>query len=226
MLLPGFAIARVPILFRVLLAFVISAAIYPYLQLSLRKIDPSGEYISVLLNELFVGLFFGFLCALFAHAVRFFANFVMALIGLAGIPGQPIDDLEPNPPFVMFFSMTFTALVFATNIHLLAFKALIETYDVYPLGEAPQLAAVIETLSSTLRDTSLMALQASSPFILHGIGINFALGLIGKLTPQLQAYFALMGVSTLVALLGLYVMGSPLFSFVISNYSDWLANGL
>ena len=71
-----------------------------------------------------------------------------------------------------------------------------------------------------------MALQASSPFILHGIGINFALGLIGKLTPQLQAYFALMGVSTVAALLVLYVVGSPVLSFLITRYADFLESGL
>lgn len=226
MLLPGFAIARVPLLFRVLLAFVLSAAAYPFLKISFETAVLGAALTSVILGELAVGIFFGFLCATYAHAVRFFGSFVMALIGLAGIPGQPIDDLEPNPAFVVILSMSFTALVFALDIHLVSFRALIETYNVYPLGEAPKVDLVLDTLGNSLRDTSLMALQASSPFILHGIGINFALGLIGKLTPQLQAYFALMGVSTVAALLVLYVVGSPVLSFLITRYADFLESGL
>jgi flagellar biosynthesis protein FliR len=226
MLLPGFAISRVPLLFRALLAFTLSAVAYPFLQIKLTADFQGAALASTILNELFIGIFFGFLCAIFAHAVRFFGNFVMALIGLAGIPGQPIDDIESNPAFVVIFSMTFTALVFALDIHLMSFRALLETYNIYPLGNSLGIVLVLETLGNTLRDTSLMALQASSPFIFHAIAINFALGLVGKLTPQLQAYFALLGISTLVALLGLYVVGSPLLSFLVASYANFLESGL
>jgi flagellar biosynthesis protein FliR len=126
----------------------------------------------------------------------------------------------------MIFSLSFTALVFALDLHLISFGALLETYRLYPLGESPGVVSVIEILTNSLHDTSLMALQAASPFILYGIGINFALGLIGKLTPQLQAYFALMGVSILIAFLGLYGIGSPLLSYMVSSYAGWLESGL
>jgi flagellar biosynthesis protein FliR len=226
MLLPGFAIARVPLLFRVLLGFMLSASAYPFLQMAENGPVNAAEVPRLIANELVIGLYFGFLCACFAYAVRFAANFIMTLVGLAGIPGQPIDDLEPNPPFAMFLSMAFTALVYATDLHLVGYRALIQTYNIFPLGRALQLDSVIVTLGNTLHDTSLMALQASSPFILHSLGINFALGLLGKLTPQLQVYFALMGISTLVALLALYVIGSPLLSFMVSTYASWLETAL
>lgn len=213
-------------MFRVLLAFVVSAAVYPYIKRIEESQISNAAFSSSILNELLIGVFFGFLCAIFAYAVRFFGHFVMALIGLAGIPGQSIDDLEPNPAFVMIFSMAFTALVFALDLHLLSFRALLETYSVFPLGEAPQMDFVIDALGHTLRDTSLMALQASSPFIVYGVGINFALGLVGKLTPQLQAYFALMGMSILIAFIGLSIIGSPLLSYLVSGYANWLESGL
>jgi flagellar biosynthesis protein FliR len=225
-LLPGFSFARVPMMFRALLAFAVSAAAYPFLKLTTEQVILNSDIASVILNELFVGLFFGFLCALFVYAVRFFAHFIMALIGLAGIPGQSIDDLEPNPALVMILSMLFTAVVFALDLHLVSFGALLETYKIYPLGQQPDIGSVIDTIGNTLRDTSLMALQASSPFILYAIGINFALGLIGKLTPQLQAYFALMGASIIIAFLGLYIIGSPLLSYFVTSYADWLGSGL
>jgi flagellar biosynthesis protein FliR len=226
MLLPGFAVARVPVLFRVLLALFFSAAIRPYVQITWNEPFRPDAYLNVLFNELMVGFFFGFIAAVFAHAVRFSAGFIMALIGLAGIPGQPIDDLEASPPFVILLSLAFTALIFATDIHLVSFKALLATYDAYPLGERPAFSTIVETVDNALKDTSLMALKAASPFILHSLGINFALGLTGKLTPQLQSYFALMGVSTLAALLVLYVLGSPMLSLMIGSYADWLENGL
>jgi flagellar biosynthesis protein FliR len=226
MLLPGFSFARVPVMFRALLAFVVSAAAYPFLRVMIGKTVGGGHFVALMLNELLFGLFFGFICALFTYAVRFFAHFVMTLIGLSGIPGQSLDDVEPNPSFVMIFSMAFTALLFAFDLHLVSLRALLQTYDTYPMGDAPSPEGVIETIGMTLRDTSLMALQAASPFILYGIGINFALGLVGKLTPQLQAYFALMGASIIIAFVGLYVIGSPLLSYMVSNYADWLAREL
>lgn len=226
MLLPGFSFARVPMMVRALLAFVVSTAAYPFLVSANEQKFSNSDVVSVVMNELLIGVFFGFLCALFVYAVRFFAHFVMALIGLAGIPGQSIDDLEPNPALVMIFSMMFTALVFALDLHLASFGALLETYKMYPLGAAFNVSSMMETISNALRDTSVMALQAAGPFILYGIGINFALGLIGKLTPQLQAYFALMGASIIIAFLGLYIVGSPLLSYFVTSYADWLGSEL
>lgn len=213
-------------MFRALLAFVVSAAAYPYLQVLNGPNLVNSDIVAVVLGELLIGLYFGFLCALFVYAVRFFAHFVMALIGLAGIPGQSIDDLEPNPALVMIFSMLFTALVFALDLHLVSFGALIETYKIYPMGQAPDTRVILNTISNTLGDTALMALQASSPFVLYSVSINFALGLVGKLTPQLQVYFALMGGSILIALLALVVVGPSLLSHFVANYASWLESAL
>jgi flagellar biosynthesis protein FliR len=225
-LLPGFSFARVPMFVRAMLALVVSASAYPFLKVSFLNQAFTPQMLGAIFNELFMGLFFGFLCALFVYAVRFFAHFVMALVGLAGIPGQAVDDVEPNPAFVMIFSMAFTALIFATDLHLVSFRALLETYQSYPIGTSLSLGLVTESFITVLRDTSLMALQASSPFIVYAIAINFALGLVGKLTPQLQAYFALMGMSILVAFLGLSIIGSPILSFMVTHYAMWLETGL
>jgi flagellar biosynthesis protein FliR len=226
MFLPGFAIARVPVTIRAFLALTSSFSIVPFVNLNQTVRGTSSDFVSSILNEILVGAFFGFLCALFVYAVRVFAHTVMALIGLAGIPGQSIDDLEPNPALVVIFSMSFTALVFALDLHLMSFAALLETYRVYPLGNAPGSSITLEAIADTLRNTSLMAVQAASPFVLYGLGINFALGLVGKLTPQLQIYFALSGVSIMIALFGLYIIGATLLSFLISSYASWLSAGL
>jgi flagellar biosynthesis protein FliR len=78
-LLPGFSFARVPVIFRTLLAFVVSASAFQFLQAIENKNLSNGDVVVVILNELFIGLFFGFLCALFVYAVRFFAHFVSGL---------------------------------------------------------------------------------------------------------------------------------------------------
>jgi flagellar biosynthesis protein FliR len=225
MLIPGFAVARVPVVFRVLLAFALSAAVYPLMSTYVTQNGIAGGLPLLILSELAVGLTFGFLCAIFAHAVRFFAGFSMAMIGLSGIPGQPIEDLEANSAFVTLLSMSFTAFVFATELHLVGFKAIVDTYHTYPVGFILRPLTVMNSVEDTLRDTSLMALQASSPFILHSLAVSFALGLIGKLTPQLQAYFALMGMSIMVAILTFYLVSPSALTFMVGTYANWLENG-
>jgi flagellar biosynthesis protein FliR len=225
-LMPGFALTRAPMLFRIMLAFAMSAAVYPLQVNSFRaSLDPEN-LVAVLLNELLAGLFLGFLCALFVYAVRFAAHFILSIVGLAGIPGQPVEDMEANPPFVLLVSMCFTALIFALDLHLTSFRALSNSYTLFPLGQGPAFDVATSAIGDLLRDTSLMALQASAPFILYALSINFALGLIGKLTPQLQVYFALMGLSTLLALVLMAIIGSPLLSFFSSSYAMWLETGL
>jgi flagellar biosynthesis protein FliR len=226
MLMPGFALARAPMLFRVLLALALSAAIYP-LQRTQGIVWPNGAaFIATLMSELVIGLLIGFLCAMFIYALRFATHFIVSMVGLAGIPGQPIDDAEANPPLVMLVSMSLTALIFASDLHLVSLRALASSYDLYPPGQLPNPATVMDAIAILLRDTSLLALQVASPFILYSLAINFALGLIGKLTPQLQAYFALMGLSTLLALVVLAIVGAPLLNVFASAYAAWLEQGL
>jgi flagellar biosynthesis protein FliR len=226
MLLPGFALTRAPVMFRVMLALAMSAAVYPLQQSALRHLISRESLVLQVLNELLTGLFIGFLCALFVYAVRFAAHFILSIVGLAGIPGQPVEDMEANPPFVLLISMCFTALIFALDLHLTSFRALSNSYTLFPLGQGPAFEVATSTISELLRDTSLMALQASSPFILYALAINFALGLIGKLTPQLQAYFAVMGLSTLLALVLMAIIGSPLLTLFASSYGSWIETGL
>jgi flagellar biosynthesis protein FliR len=226
MLMPGFALARAPMLFRILLAVALSAAIYPMQRARLGQSVDEASLVPALLNELLVGLFIGFLSAFFVYAVRFAAHFVFSMVGLAGIPGQPVDDAEANPPFVLLVSMAFTALIFALDLHLLSFRAVANSYDVFPPGQSPGFDVAVDTIGALLRDTTLLALQAASPFILYALAINFALGLIGKLTPQLQVYFALMGLSTLLALVILAIIGAPLLNVFSSGYAAWLEQEL
>jgi flagellar biosynthesis protein FliR len=226
MVMPGFAVARAPVLFRVLLAIMLSASIYPMQRASIGFPAGADGLLLTMVNELMTGLWIGFLCALFLYATRFAAHFVMMLIGLAGIPGQVAEDAEPNPPFVLLLSTAFGALVFALDLHLASFQALTRSYALYPLGHAPLAETAVLTIGKVLADTSTMALQASSPFLLYVVAMNVTLGLIGKLTPQLQVYFAMMGLSTMLALVLLALLGSPLLGHIATTYASWLQDRL
>jgi flagellar biosynthesis protein FliR len=225
MLLPGFSSNRFPASFRVLLAAALSMAVLMFFG-GFNGREISAAQLPVLaISELVLGLFLGFSGALFVHAVRFAAGFISSLIGLAGIPGQPIEDMEASPPLSSLYSMAFTLLLLNTDLHLASFDALLETYRVFPLGGAPAAGDAQAMLLNVLRDTFLLALQISSPFIIYSFCMNFVLGVIGKITPQLQVYFAFTGVAILGAFLALFLLAPSQLSLAADRYRSLVENG-
>jgi flagellar biosynthesis protein FliR len=225
MLIPGFANPRLPMTVRLLTAVAVTVALLPLLQGRLAQITgikTLGDLLIAAATEAFTGLVFGFWCYCFLHATRFAASTVASVAGFAGIPGQPIDEVDPTSTLGTLMSLAATLMIFVLDLHLLALRGLINTYEVVPVLRSPSLDWVTENTLVVFRDTSLMALQVAAPFIIYSTIVNFSLGLCSKFTPQLQIYFASMGLTLLLVLALLAVLSPNLLQLPASSYENWM----
>ncbi len=227
-LMPGFSNPRFPTVVRLMFSMVLSVALTPYLWTYLQDLQvdiKTSHFIPIIAVETAIGLMFGFWCFCFLHASRFAGTFISTAVGLAGIPGQPIDEQNPSSHLASLLSLTATMLIFASGLHLVSVRALIQTYQILPMGKMPGSLWMVNTTLQLLRETSILALQISSPFILLVVVSNFALGLINRFTPQLSVYFAVTGLVSMISL-GILSLASPqLLSMSEQSYSNWLQSG-
>ncbi len=224
--MPALSGPRYPALVRVLLALAVSAAIAPIVVKPEQIPDPSNSGIAIyVLSEVAVGFVLGFWGFCFIYAARFAGNVIINAIGLAGIPGQGVDDQDGESHIVSLLSMGFTALVLASGLHLVTIQALVSSYDTIPAGKFFDWEWAMPRMASILSQTSVVSLQMASPFIVLTIVVNLALGIANRMTPQLSVYFAFTGLLTMVSLVVLSIVSPTMLLVAVDAYRDFLTNG-
>ena len=225
MLLPGFGSARVPAQMRLLVAVAISLALTPLLLAqtvaAIRHFAP-GLRPFLLLNEVVTGGAFGLMARCFLLALQFAATLAANAIGLAGIPGQPIDDTDAAPVLTTFLSLAATMLLLAAGLHIEMLKAVIASYDVLPMRIGIDAGWMLDRLARAVEDTALLSLRLAAPFIVYAIVVNVAIGLVNKFTPQLSVYFASLGLVTAGGLFILLFIADDWLSLFVTSYSSWI----
>ncbi len=104
----GIGSARVPINIRLLITIAMALALTPLLYGpvdAMLKATPESQRPYLLFNEVAVGSAMGLMARFFLLALQFSATTTANTIGLAGVPGQPVDDTEALPPLTNFISV-------------------------------------------------------------------------------------------------------------------------
>jgi len=226
-LLPGLSNPRFPVTVRVFFALMLTVALTPMLADKIQPAVSSGRPLQyAFVSEILVGLAFGFWSYLFLQASRYAGAIISTVVGLAGIPGQPIDEHDPTSHLASLLSLGATAMIFATDLPLLSVEALARSYDTMPVLGIPASDWLAENSVKLIRDTSVLAVQVSSPFIVLVVVTNLALGLCGKFTPQLQVYFAALGLTILLSFLLLGWLFPTISRLPTEAYASWLSQAL
>lgn len=228
MVLPGFGSARVPARVRLFLALAATLALTPGLSPTLRPVIlAAGEagMLDLILVEIGIGLLIGTAGRLLLGALQMMMTVANSMIGIATMPGMPVEDEEAVPPFVSLAALFATLLLFVLDLHLEILKGLWASYAAVPVGGGFAGDRALDWLGLRLGEASLAALQVTSPFLVYGILVNLGTGLINKIMPALPVFFI---VQPLVMIGGILMMASTL-AVAILLYMDvfgvWLQFG-
>ncbi len=225
--LPGLSGARYPVNVRLLLALAISQAITPFVSGQHLSADQSvSTIINLIFSEIAIGFMIGFWTYTFVYSARFAGTFINSAIGLSGIPGQPIDEQEPSNHIATLLSLGVTALIFATNLHLVSIQGLARSYQILPIGETFSPNWSMQRTLGVLQNSFVTGLQCGAPFVVLTICVNLALGIANKMTPQLSVYFAFSGIVLLASLVVLAYLIPSLLMIPVNAYENFLSTGL
>lgn len=102
-------------------------------------------------------------------------------------------------------------------MHLEILRALLSSYTAIPVeGHFRPDAAMID-ISDALSSAFLATLRIAAPFIVFAILVNFAIGLINKLTPTIPIYFVSMPFVLRGGLLVVYFILPELLRFLLAK---------
>lgn len=228
MLMPGFSNQRVPLNVRLFIAFSVTLALTPMLSSEIGK-SLSGiapvAMTRLFISETLIGALIGFLARIFFGALETLAGVIAMSIGLTSALSGPIEENEPLPAITSMITLAATALIFFRDLHWEVLRGLGASYSVLPVSGLFDARFDLVQVSDCLTKSFLVSLRISSPFIVYALIINFAIGLAGKLAPQIPLYFYHGSCSYCGGLLLFYATCEPFMQIFNAAFSAWLAEG-
>jgi flagellar biosynthetic protein FliR len=178
-----------------------------------------------LVAELAVGVTLGLLARLYFFALETLATSVAMTFGLGNIFGTPISESEPAPPLSSFIVFCAVTLIFVTDLHLDIIRALYLSYETTPVLATPEAKAFLSEMARVLTQSHLLALRICSPFLVFGLVVNVAIGLLARLTPQVQIYFISGPLLIFLGIYALMLLSQDFFTAFTAEFGDWARRG-
>ena len=213
MMLPGVGESYVPPRIRLSLALVVSLALWPVVSGSLPALPATlGDMVGWIIREVIVGLAIGALLRSFLTVLATAGEVVAQQTTLAFAQTANPMQASPGSTISAFLMLFGTTLIFATNTHHLFIAGLVGSYElIAPVG--PLVTGDFATLAiKTLGDAFMLGVQLSAPVLVFAIIFNLASGLVARVMPAFQVYFAAAPLSIILGLsvfaLSLGVLGT------------------
>jgi flagellar biosynthetic protein FliR len=227
MLMPGFSSPRVPVRLRLLIAVGVTLALAPFILPAFAAFVEPGPatLLRIIISETMTGALIGLMARLFFLALQTIATAMATTAGLGQLPGLPIDEAEASAPFVTLITMTAVTLMFVTNQHAEVIRALAGSYTRIAPGTALDAQAGLIQIADRASETFYLALRIGSPFMIYGVIVNLAIGVMNKLTPQIPVYFISLPFVIAGGLFLLYFSGPETLRLFMTAFSAWLIRG-
>ncbi|MBX6320968.1 MAG: flagellar type III secretion system protein FliR [Rhodospirillaceae bacterium] len=223
MLLPGFGEAYVAPRIRLGLALVLSFTLMPVVGGSVPAMpDSVWRLLLVLGNEIGIGLFLGTLARLMLLALNVAGTIIAFQTSLANALANDPTSAQQASISATFLMALGVLLIFASNLHYLMFRAMVDSYAVFPPGTLPIIGDMADLVTRTVSASFMLAVQIAAPFLVIGLVFYLGLGLLARLMPQVQVFFIAMPAQILVGFVLLLLGTSAAMLWFLDHFEGVL----
>lgn len=199
MFCPPFNSPSVPVRIRVALATAIAFVVAP----QLGQATPSmalGPFVISLLTQALAGFALGFAIYVMFSSIQAAGDLIDLQVGFS--LGQVLDPLSGSAaaPVGRFHQLLALAIVFAINGHVLVVRGYLRSVEAVPSGRV-DLAVLGDQFTNLLSSFMIATVEIGLPVLAALFCTEVALGLLGKVAPQLNILVIGFAAKTFVALL-------------------------
>lgn len=201
LMLPGVGESYVPPRIRLSLALVVSLALWPVVAGSLPALPETlGGMAGWVIREVLVGLAIGALLRAFLTALSTAGEVVALQSTLAFAQTANPMQASPGSTLSAFLMLLGTTLIFATNTHHLFIAGLVGSYELIAPARPLITGDFVTMAVRTVADAFTLGVQLAAPVLVFAIIFNLASGLVGRVMPAFQVYFAAAPLSIILGL--------------------------
>ncbi|RZJ32585.1 MAG: flagellar type III secretion system protein FliR [Brevundimonas sp.] len=213
LMLPGVGESYVPPRIRLSFALVVTLALWPVVAGGLPALPGTlGGMAGWVIREVIVGLMIGALLRGFLTALSTAGEIVSLQTTLSFAQTANPLQAQPGSTISAFLMLLGTTLIFATNTHHLFIAGLVGSYELIAPARPLVTGDFVTLAVRTLGDSFMLGVQLSAPLLVFALIFNLASGLVGRVMPQFQIFFAAAPLSVILGLsifaLSLGVLGT------------------
>ncbi|AWK88241.1 flagellar biosynthetic protein FliR [Azospirillum thermophilum] len=222
-LLPGFGEYAVPMRVRLMIAVVTALALARTVT-GLPPIPPDAAVMAGhMAAEMLVGAFLGLGAKLFLAALQVSGNIAAQAVGLANPFNIEGAGFEGGSMLSGTLVIAALAALFATDVHYLMLDALVRSYGTWPAAVMPDIGMMAGRFAQLVAGTFRLGVELAAPFLVFGLIVNVALGLINRVMPAMPVYFvgtpAMLGAGLIVFM----VTAGVMLTACLAALTAWLA---
>jgi flagellar biosynthetic protein FliR len=190
MLLPGFGDTNTPARVRLFLAIGFSLVLAPGLHARLPALPGNPTELAVLLGvETMTGLFLGTVARILVNSLETGGMIIAQQIGLSSVLAfNPQLATQTSLPGSLL-SLAAVLVIFSTGLDHMLIRALVASYDAFPVGPHLPTGDMSEVIARAVAHSFLIGVEIAAPFLVAGLLLFMALGLLSRLLPQVQIFF-------------------------------------
>lgn len=208
MLLPGVGETAVPPRVRLSFALILSLSLTPLIAPRLPPLPADfGGTAGWMIRETVTGLMIGALLRVMLGALAVAGEIVSLQTTLSFAQTANPLQAQPGTTIASFLGVLGIVLVFATGLHHAFIAAIVNSYDLFSTSKHLMTEDAAELAVRATGQAFLVGVQLSAPVMVFSLVFNAAAGLVARVMPQFQVFFA---AAPLTVLLGLSVFALSL----------------
>jgi len=208
MLLPGMGETFIPPRIRLSFALALSLMLFPLIMGSVPPLPANaGDLGLAVIKELLIGLMIGAILRVFMGSLATAGEIVSLQTTLSFAQTANPMQATPSTTLGTFLGMIGIVLIFATDLDHLFVAAIVSSFELFPFGRDVPVTDAGELAVRTLGGSFALGLQLAAPVVVFSLIFNIAAGLVGRVMPQFQVFFA---ATPLIVLLGLSIFALSL----------------
>jgi len=215
MTLPAMGDGVVPPRARLMLALGLTLVLVPVVGASYPAITATKPLMlaGMIATEAITGLVIGLMIRMTLSAVQVAGNVIATQTGLAFAQTFDASQGTQSALVSMFLSLLAVTLIFATEMHHLLIAGIEHSFVLFPPGRLPPTDDMMKLAIDTVSGLFVTGLQMSAPFLVFGLVLYAAAGVLSRMMPQLQIFFLAMPLNILA--------GFVLFALSLSTMMLW-----
>ncbi|MEL6953082.1 MAG: flagellar biosynthetic protein FliR [Pseudomonadota bacterium] len=186
-LLPGFGESFIPTRVKLVAALAFTVILLPMVDVTVLEGGRILPPVNIFLSEMVIGVLLGIGLRLLVHALQIAGSMAAQATSLAQFGAGVTPD--PQPAISAVLMLSGLALAVASGLHVHLATAMLNSYEVFPLGTGIFASDLGHWGVRRVADVFSLAFSLAAPFLIGALLYNLALGVVSKAMPQLMVAF-------------------------------------
>jgi flagellar biosynthetic protein FliR len=187
-LAPGFSSAMIPSRVKLMLAMALALAMLPIAVHGQTVPLDAGDYVTLMLKEIGVGLIFAFPMALVGAAVQSGASLLDTLIGFSF--SAVLDPVNNQQTAILgqFYSLFAVLVLLMSGGDQIMIEGIGASYRALPITAFPHIGALTAGSLAAFSQVWVIGLEIAAPVLVALVITDAAIGLVSRAVPQMNVF--------------------------------------